>query len=817
MRRRRLQSGWATLPGNDLASMIGAPELAAPAPAPAPVQAAPAAPPPLPAEPDASLLARAAVAEGDQNNPDSWRNVAGVILNRAQKSGQSVASVLSQPGQFESYGNGHIQSVDPNSPAYKAALQTVQGVKAGDVPYDSFYQPQIVAQRGVTPPFDPSKGTKIGTQLFGSGGYSAPAQGADLAGMLLTTQERAAMASDTGPAVDPSNPAAAQPGPGHVVNFGPQFAHVSAAAESKYAQIGTQRGGLGGHPGSPTLPWYIPPGQVAPATAGDHWVDINGQEHVNPGGAAERALNMGQGAVQAAADVGGSLTKLTGGVFGIGTPAQALQTTSAEERNYALAHHGDPYAQTGRFLGQAAPAIAASAAVPEIELPAALGGLGRIASGVATNALRGVAATAPSVGANPAPVAQQLATGALAGVVAPAVTGALGKAGSALTGLGRTVNPEVAALADTAQSKYGLDLKSGQVMAANGDRKAGYAFSNMQNSSQDARDANLANHQSWQRGVTSTYGDPSGDVSDGALQASRDRIGGVMNDVADRTNIVDAQPVLKGIQSALSDAKSVLPEGEVTPLKNLSDEIASVVQPDGSISGASYQALIRKGGVLDTAIKRGASPYPSMFKDALDDALQASASPEDVQTLQNARWQYKNLMTVAKLAPKAQDTPLGLISPSLLSGAVNTNFKNRAFQGAGDLGELAKIGQTFLKEPPQSGTIPRGADLAGPLGIGAGIGALSEIGLNLANHPDSGISALASMGLATGGKMAANALKQNRIGGSASNIIANSLPGSPGTVSALSGLKSAAKAVEIPLSALAGVRGIGALQPAGAQ
>ena len=161
------------MPDSDLASVLGAPELAAPEPA-APVapQASAAPPPALPAEPDASLLARAAVAEGDQNNPESWRNIAGVILNRAQKSGQSVASVLSQPGQFEAYGNGHIQAVDPNSPAYKAALQTVQGVKPGDVPYDSFYQPQIVAQRGSTPPFAPNQGTKIGTQLFGTTGYT---------------------------------------------------------------------------------------------------------------------------------------------------------------------------------------------------------------------------------------------------------------------------------------------------------------------------------------------------------------------------------------------------------------------------------------------------------------------------------------------------------------------------------------------------------------------------------------------------------------------------------------------------------------------
>jgi hypothetical protein len=62
-------------------------------------------------------------------------------------------------------------------------------------------------------------------------------------------------------------------------------------------------------------------------------------------------------------------------------------------------------------------------------------------------------------------------------------------------------------------------------------------------------------------------------------------------------------------------------------------------------------------------------------------------------------------MTLKNLAAKANVE--GEISPALLSGAVNTSFKNRAFAGAGDLGELAQIGQTFMKEPPNSGTVPR--------------------------------------------------------------------------------------------------------------
>lgn len=818
------------MPGSDLSSILGAPELAPPAPAPvvAPVQQAV---PPLPNEPDANLLARAALAEGDQNNPESWRNVAGVVLNRAAKTGKSVAGVLSEPGQFEAFGNGHIQSVDPNSPAFKAALGAVQGVKAGDVPYDSFYQPTIVAARGVKPPFDPAQGTKIGTQLFGNGYADGAPSASPLANSLgLTPDEQAQLNAHTAPA--PATPAGQTQGSAAQFNYGPGFKPMSAAAVTTFQRIDKERGlDPKADEGSPNLPYYAAPGVPVPTTPGIHWVDADGTEHINPGGFAAKAESvlggLGQGTVM---DTAASASRLTNGGLAVGDPMMsalsqaqggpsalefsqaAQQGAQQQQRQYALSHINDPYAQTGRFVGQALPATAAAAAVPEAELPAALGG--RVVSTGLTNALRGAAAVTPSVGVNPnQSVVSQLAGGALAGVVAPAVLGAPGKVTSALTGMGRTVSPDVATLADAAQTKYGIPLRSGQVMGANGDRNAATADSNLLGSSPAVRDNNIAQRQAFMKGVTETYGDPSGDVSPDALQAAKDRIGSVMNDVATRSNIADATPVLEKLGAVLSDAKSVLPEGEVTPLQNLAHQVASTIQPDGSISGASYQALTKKGGVLDASISRANSPYPSQIKEALDDALQNSATPEDAQALQQARWQYKNLQTVAKLAPKADVS--GIISPALLRGAVGTSFKNQAFQGAGDLGELAQIGQTFMKEPPNSFTANRLRDLALPTLAGVGVGELGDFAAKALSHPEVGIPALASAGLGAATKIAADAIKQNCIGGSASGIIERSLPGTPGTIrSALSGVKQLTRPVEIPLSALAGVRGLQSFAPA---
>lgn len=97
--------------------------------------------------------------------------------------------------------------------------------------------------------------------------------------------------------------------------------------------------------------------------------------------------------------------------------------------------------------------------------------------------------------------------------------------------------------------------------------------------------------------------------------------------------------------------------------------------------------------------------YASSIRNALDDALERSAPPELVDELRLARSQYRSMKTIEDLAAKS---PTGDISPAALMQAVQHNSGPRAaYKGGGDLGELARIGQHFLKEPPSSGTAER--------------------------------------------------------------------------------------------------------------
>lgn len=789
-------------------------------------------PAPLPQTTDADLLARTALAEGDKGDPQSWQNVAGVVLNRAHATGKSVAEILAEPGQFEAYGNGHIQAIDPNSPAYQAAMQAIQPVLTGavKVPYDSFYQPDIVAARGVKPPFAATDGTKIGSQVFGNA-Y----KGADF---TLSPEDAALWNNLHGGAGVQIEPGKGYGGSGQPTN---QIGQSQQDAIKFLSVHGFQDPNAPG--GSSTNPTALPQGATdAQIPDGTWYVNHSGQ--LRKGGDATpdylpgyQAVAKQQNAVaaqswyqrgatdvgQGFADVAGSINKLTGGGLAVDNPTyaaigQGMGGPSAydlaggskaafdlERNKFNLSHTLDPLATPGRVVGQlaaSAPLMAVggeaasvgadtlAGAVPEAA-PAAnfLMGRGGALSQVANNAIQGAGYSGLTSETSDRPLGEQLATGAAMN----AGFGVAGQAGGKLldrtlgSGIPQAVSPEVASLADAAVNKYGIPLRAGQVAGVE-NPSLRYADSNMLQSSGKFQ-ANRGDQQdAFMRGVTGTYGDSSGEVTPAALSAARTRIGGVMNDVASRNNI--GPPAADTLQTRVSriagDAQDVLGD-DAKPLLTMAEKIGSVRNGSG-ISGQSYQALTNKGSPLDRLMQSDNSNvahYAGQVRDALDDAMESSAAPQDVQDFQNARWQYKNLMTVAKLAPKADPTT-GAISPALLRGAVNTNFKNNAFQGAGDLGELAQIGQTFLREPPNSGTADRLAAKAhnNPLlsAISSPVNALvgGEALGQIFHDPILGVKAVGAQ-LALRGVGAANkALRENALGTQGANkLIDRSLGRAP--------------------------------------
>lgn len=268
-----------------------------------------------------------------------------------------------------------------------------------------------------------------------------------------------------------------------------------------------------------------------------------------------------------------------------------------------------------------------------------------------------------------------------------------------------TLSPETAQLAQTARDTYGIPIRGGQMAES---RSAKMLDSVLAGSPFSGYGSNIAEqHTAFNRAIAKTFGEDADAVTPEVMAAAKKRIGNKFDEISSRTSFpIDNDLTAKSL-GILKEASSVLPAQEIKPIYNQLMSIAQTADKNGVISGDSYQALTRKGAPLDRAIN-SSDPnvrfYAGQIKDALQDAMERYASPRDARQLREARSQWKSLKTVEDLAEKA---PTGDISPALLLGKVRQSYDNFAYGGGGQLGDLARIGQRFMKEPPNSGTADR--------------------------------------------------------------------------------------------------------------
>jgi hypothetical protein len=201
---------------------------------------------------------------------------------------------------------------------------------------------------------------------------------------------------------------------------------------------------------------------------------------------------------------------------------------------------------------------------------------------------------------------------------------------------------------------------------------------------------------------------PPGQITPEIMSFARKLNGGVMNDVEGKTIIqgTPAVDLVTNLQTISTDAAKT-PSAFADVKGHIKDVVETIARNGGTLPGGAYGDLIAHGTPLDVATRADNSvvrEYAGRIKEALQDAMQASAAPEDIARYAEARLRYKNMMTLAPLVNKGVP---GEISPLLLQGAANRSFKNNAFRGAGQLGDLGDVAQQFLKPPPQSGTEPR--------------------------------------------------------------------------------------------------------------
>lgn len=608
-------------------------------------------------------------------------------------------------------------------------------------------------------------------------------------------------------------PASATPGAAAGVDPNVVYAETGDAVtkeqgkgiEAYAATHGISSPGMG-IPGTADLPYAMHDASDVPPK-GAYYFDLHGHLH-----SPDIPAVIGAGIVQGVKDVGNSLTgplykvsdaynnwapthlpmpaaarnALVGDHMGADQVAEQQQSTA----NYNQLYAGAPYAIGGRIAGNVAASVplmaGADAAFARLAAKTAgipaLNGLSEFLAGnagrenmllrggslAARGATQGAEGAALTSSASDRPLSQQVAMGATTGgllhTVVPAVGAVLGTTFNRLTGAGAT--PEVAQLADAAMNKFGIPLRASQI-AGVADRNAAVNDSQLISAPGSGYAANAAKQsQAFTRAVSHTIGEDTPSITPEVMQTAKSRIGSVFNDVADRTNITVDDRLLQDLAQVGSQAREIgLDSGQINAVDNQIAKITDYAKKNGGVlPGDVYQTITGKGSSLSKIQTGGQGALRDLagdIRDGLDSAMQRSAVSEDVQALQQARGQYKNLKTIEDLAEQA--TPDGQISPVKLLGRVRAKYDNYAYGGGGDLGTLARIGQTFMKEPPNSGTAARLSNIFGKFSLGAA--GAGEMGAMFLHDPvlaaKIGATAVGVGALRYGGNMLSGAVNDN--------------------------------------------------------
>jgi len=461
-------------------------------------------------------------------------------------------------------------------------------------------------------------------------------------------------------------------------------------------------------------------------------------------------------------------------VFGAPTGQQVTAADNQARQNFDQTYGRNPLAQGTRLAGDVLSTVAPVGTIGravEAGGQAALGSglLARGATSALSGAAQGIAGAGLTAGSSDSPLVNQLAGGAAIGGALAPLAGVAGRvAGGVRNALvGGNTPADVAQLARTATDQYGVPIYAGQLSTSPATRFLDSVTRRLPLSG--AEGAMDVQQKAFNNAVASTFGENADRITPQVMSTAKARLGSVFDKIASQSNVNADDQFINDLGQIETDATSTLPDAEFAPIKRQLDNVLGMAtKGDGVISGDSYQALTRKGAPLDRAMQ-SSDPnvkfYASQIRGALDDALQRSA-PQEVQTqLQQARSQYKAMKTIEDLVEKSTT---GDISPALLMGRVRQSYGNMAYGGGGPLGDLARIGQQFLKEAPSSGTAERMMT----------IGALGGLGPEAVHNPiTAGLSAAGSI---AGGRLLGAVLRSQPY---ANLMIRNSLRTQPGVIS----------------------------------
>lgn len=335
----------------------------------------------------------------------------------------------------------------------------------------------------------------------------------------------------------------------------------------------------------------------------------------------------------------------------------------------------------------------------------------RIAKGALSGGILGAA-----YGAGSAEDGKRLQGAGMGGLLGASIGGAVPGVSGVVKSLTPTIDDSTKTLAQSAKSKYGIDLNVNQISGSN-------VSQNLQRASQaiplsGTEKNRLKQLSQWNKAVSGTFGQQIDDFTMDNIDEAFKKAGKPFDDILSGKTITVNQNDLDEIADIVKEATKNVEPSKVAIIQSNIDELLSGVK-GGQITGEKLNSI--RSSLTDRA--KSADPFARPFISKLVNKvvdISADGDPAIAQKLNEARKNYKNL----NVALNAWDSTTNSINPARLETAVKatSGYGKRSYARgkAGDLGELAQIGKTFLPQVGGSPTLPAALTNASVLGIGSG-------------------------------------------------------------------------------------------------
>lgn len=309
---------------------------------------------------------------------------------------------------------------------------------------------------------------------------------------------------------------------------------------------------------------------------------------------------------------------------------------------------------------------------------------------------------------------QQTGTGdsRVSNAIGGAAGGAIGRgvvsaAGAPARALAREADPYVQQLADKARAA-GIELGVGELSSNPMVRTVVSQMERLPLSGGAARAER--NRGAFTQAVGDTFGAYGDKLTPGVYGVAKRTLSDEFERLTANNSLKVQPQLVSSLANIVNGANKNGTTDAARVVGNRLDEFMQDVQNgNGVINGRRYQALDSDLGQQIQQFRNSdpsAAFHLAQLRDALRNAMDNSISPADKEAWKTLRAQWGNMKTVEPLVGKSAD---GTISPAALMQRVNVGAgAGRMATGkGGELGDLARIGQRFLKDAPNSGTADR--------------------------------------------------------------------------------------------------------------